>query len=158
MNKNSRIRIQKDFYDMVVSLKKTPDLFFEEDPECKLEDIRDMTNFTIILKGPIDSPYQGGKFRLKIKVPQDYPVDPPSIKILTKTFHPNIKDTSICLDILDNNWKPTYNMIKVFESIYYLLKNPNSNDPLSPDVNSMYQKNFQLYLETAKLWTENFAK
>jgi ubiquitin-protein ligase len=157
MNRNSRVRIQKDFTDLLSTIKKNDNLCYEEDTQCKLSEIRDMTKFTIILNGPKDSPYENGKFKLNIKIPQDYPDDPPVVKIMTKTYHPNIKDSNICLDILDNNWKPTYTLSKVFESIYYLLKTPNPNDPLSAEVNSVYQRNYQLYLETAKEWTEKYA-
>jgi ubiquitin-protein ligase len=157
MNRNSKIRIQKDFTDLLITIKKFENLCYEEDPKCKLEDLRDMTKFTILLKGPIDSPYENGKFRISIKIPQDYPDDPPSVQILTKIYHPNIKENNICLDILDNNWKPTYNLSKVLESIYYLLKNPNPNDPLSALVNSVYQRDYNLFLETAKEWTVKYA-
>jgi ubiquitin-protein ligase len=157
MNRNSRIRIQKDFIDLLTTIKKSQNLCYEEDSQCKLEDLRDMTKFSVLLKGPTDSPYENGKFRLSIKIPQDYPDDPPSIKILTNIYHPNISGNNICLDILDNNWKPTYNLSKVLESLYYLLKNPNPNDPLSADVNSVYQRDHKLFLSTAKEWTKKYA-
>lgn len=157
MNRNSRIRTQKDFVDLLTTIKKREILCYEEDPTCKLDDLKDMTKFTILLKGPTESPYEGGKFKINIKIPQDYPDDPPLVKIMTKIYHPNIKDSNICLDILDNNWKPTYNLSKVLESLYYLLKNPNPNDPLSAEVNSVYQKDQNLFLKTAKEWTEKHA-
>lgn len=158
MNRVSRIRIQKDFSDLITTIKKGKNKYYEEDPQCLLSEIRDMTQFTILLMGPENSPYENGKFKLQIKLPNNYPNDPPSIKILTPTYHPNIKDKDICLDILDNNWKPTYNMSKIFESIYYLLKNPNSSDPLSVEANNDYIKNPEQYKTIAKQWTGKYAK
>jgi ubiquitin-protein ligase len=158
MNRSSRIRIQKDFADLLTTIKRGQNSCYLEDPACELCNLKDMTQFTILLKGPENTPYENGLFKLKVKVPQEYPDDPPSVKILTKIFHPNIKGQDICLDILDNNWKPTYNMSKIFESIYYLLKNPNPDDPLSADVNSIYMRDRKQFTETAKEWTEKFAK
>lgn len=157
MSKNSRIRIQKDFVDLLTTLKTKTNLKYEEDPECLLENLNNMTNFSILIKGPINTPYENGKYRLKIKLPQDYPEEPPEIKIITKIYHPNIKETNICLDILNNNWKPTYNLSKIFDSIYYLLKNPNTNDPLSPEVNSIYQRDYNEYIKIANEWKEKYS-
>lgn len=157
MSKNSRIRIQKDFVDLLTTLKKKSNLKYEEDPECLLENLNNMTNFSILIKGPENTPYENGKYRLKIKLPQDYPEEPPEIKIITKIYHPNIKETNICLDILNNNWKPTYNLSKIFDSIYYLLKNPNTNDPLSPEVNSIYQRDYNEYIKIANEWKEKYS-
>jgi ubiquitin-conjugating enzyme E2 N len=157
MNKSSKIRVQKDFVDLLSSFKKNKNLTYEEDPICKLDEITNMTQFTILIKGPEKTPYENGKYRLQIKLPQDYPMDPPEIKFLTKVYHPNIKEKDICLDILNNNWKPTCNLSKIFDSIYYLLKNPNTNDPLSADVNSVYIRDYDEYLKNAEEWKEKFA-
>lgn len=157
MNKSSKIRVQKDFVDLLNCLKKKQNLTYEEDPTCKLEEISNMTKFTVLIKGPEKTPYENGKYRLEIKLPQDYPMDPPEIKFLTKIYHPNIKEKEICLDILKNNWKPTYNLSKIFDSIYYLLKNPNTNDPLSADVNSVYIRDYNEFLKNAEEWKEKYA-
>lgn len=158
MNSVSRIRTQKDFSDLISSIIKNKNLCYEEDPTCKLSNIRDLSQFTIILKGPQNTPYENGKFRLRINMPTNYPNEPPIIKIMTPIYHPNIKNQDICLDILDNNWKPTYNLSKILESVYYLLKNPNSSDPLSVEVNNEYIKNNEQYILNAKEWTEKYAK
>jgi ubiquitin-conjugating enzyme E2 N len=157
MSRNSKIRIQKDFADLLTCLKKKQDLTYEEDPNCLLANLNDMTNFTILLKGPENTPYEGGKYRLQIKLLQDYPHDPPEIKMITKIYHPNIKEKDICLDILNNNWKPTYNLSKIFDSIYYLLKNPNTNDPLSAEVNSVYIRDYNEYIKNAQEWKLKYA-
>lgn len=157
MNRNSKIRIQKDFVDLLTCLKKKQNLTYEEDPSCLLSNLNDMTNFTILLKGPENTPYEDGKYRMQIKLPHDYPHDPPEIKMITKIYHPNIKEKNICLDILNNNWKPTYNLSKIFDSIYYLLKNPNTNDPLSAEVNSVYIRDYDEYIKNAKEWKIKYA-
>lgn len=163
MHHISRKRIQKDYMDLVFSMRENENLCYEKDPICDLDNLTKMNKFTILLKGPKNTPYEEGKFRLMVTMPREYPDDPPSVKFLTRIYHPNIEnnnrkcDWDICLDLLDTNWKPTYNLSKIFEYICHLLENPNPNDPLSPDVNSVYQRNHDEYLSTAKQWVKKYA-
>ena len=40
--------------------------------------------------GPEDTPYEGGVFRFKMQLPNDYPFKLPKITFLTKILHPNV--------------------------------------------------------------------
>mmetsp|Transcript_58038 Transcript_58038/g.184432 ORF Transcript_58038/g.184432 Transcript_58038/m.184432 type:complete len:110 (-) Transcript_58038:407-736(-) len=46
--------------------------------------------WTAFIKGPADTPYEGGTFQLDIIVPEAYPLVPPAIRYVTKIFHPNV--------------------------------------------------------------------
>lgn len=60
-----------------------------------------MRHFDVIIEGPSQSPYEGGFFKLELFLPEDYPMEPPKARFLTKIYHPNIdKLGRICLDIL----------------------------------------------------------
>lgn len=109
--------------------------------------------------GPRNSPYQGGKFKIEIEFPLNYPFQPPHIMFKTQIFHPNInKLGAICLDILNNKWTPALDIHKVILSIYSLLIDPNPNDPLSPDVADVYKKDKRMFDNMAKNWTNLFAQ
>ena len=78
------------------------------------------------LKGPEDSPFTGGIFKIKIKLglifffvlfankkkkkkDRNYPYRPPKMNFMTKIFHPNIhfETGEICLEVLkEDSWSP----------------------------------------------------
>ena len=45
-----------------------------------------------VVKGPKNSLYEGGHFKLMVIVPNNYPFCPPEIKLLTKLYHPGVED------------------------------------------------------------------
>jgi len=64
----------------------------------KDDNIRD---WCAIIKGPEGSPYEGYSFCLSISVGSEYPLTPPSIKFVTKCFHPNVKFDVRIMDTVD---------------------------------------------------------
>jgi ubiquitin-conjugating enzyme E2 D/E len=108
--------------------------------------------------GPVDSPFTGGIFFLEINFPADYPFKPPKCHFTTKIYHPNINSSGgICLDILKENWSPALTVSKLLLSICSLLTDPNPNDPLVPEIATLYKKNREKYDITAKEWTTKYA-
>ncbi|CAG8441828.1 6482_t:CDS:2 [Ambispora leptoticha] len=116
-------RINKE----LLELNKNPPVGVSAGP---LEE--DMFQWQGTILGPPNSPYKGGIFRLKIEFSTDYPFKPPSIKFITRIYHPNIdEDGSICVNLLKSDvWKPATKIAQVLESIAYLLENPNPDDAL----------------------------
>jgi hypothetical protein len=46
--------------------------------------------FAYIIQGSSETPYDGGIFQLAFAVPEQYPLQPPQVRFLTKIFHPNV--------------------------------------------------------------------
>ncbi len=44
----------------------------------------------LCVQGPADTPFAGGCFELAIRVPEQYPLVPPTMSFKTKIFHPNV--------------------------------------------------------------------
>ncbi|XP_002129800.2 ubiquitin-conjugating enzyme E2-17 kDa-like [Ciona intestinalis] len=119
----------------------------------------DLFQWEAMIMGPVDSPYEGGAFYLKIQFPIDYPFKPPKVVFTTKIYHPNINSTgNICLDILRSQWSPALNVSKVLLSISSLLCDPNPGHPLVPEIAKLYVDNREKYLQNAIEWTRKYAK
>lgn len=61
-------------------LLKSPDdadILLEHNPDNLLQ-------WKAWIRGPVDTPYEGGVFELDIRCGTDYPLAPPSIKFITK--------------------------------------------------------------------------
>uniref|UniRef100_A0A1I7WVP8 UBIQUITIN_CONJUGAT_2 domain-containing protein n=1 Tax=Heterorhabditis bacteriophora TaxID=37862 RepID=A0A1I7WVP8_HETBA len=46
--------------------------------------------WTVGIYGPPNTLYQGGYFKAVIRFPPNYPYSPPSMKFVTKVWHPNV--------------------------------------------------------------------
>mmetsp|Transcript_81394 Transcript_81394/g.189063 ORF Transcript_81394/g.189063 Transcript_81394/m.189063 type:complete len:203 (+) Transcript_81394:61-669(+) len=119
----------------------------------------DLTHWKGHLKGPDATPYSGGTFDIDIEIPGDYPYNPPKMKFDTKIWHPNISSQTgvICLDVLGKEWSPALTIRTALLSIQALLSAPEPDDPQDAEVAKMYKHDRELFLQTAKYWTETFA-
>jgi peroxin-4 len=102
-----------------------------------------LLNWTAMLRGPADTPFEGGIYVLSITCPSEYPLSPPSMVFLTKVFHPNVdfKTGAICLDILKNQWSPAWSLSASCRAVLSLLTDPNDDSPLNCDAGNMIRDN-----------------
>lgn len=99
-----------------------------------------------LIFGPQDSPYEDGIFKLTMNFTKDYPNVAPTVKFITKVFHPNVhSDGSICIDILQDRWSPIYDVSAILTSIQSLLTDPNPESPIDCVAAMLYEENRQEY-------------
>ena len=80
-------------------LKKSPEYVT---PIINNEDPLDIQ---IDLEGPKATPYEGGIFRVKLIIPNEFPIAAPKGIFITKIFHPNISEKGeICVNTLKKDW------------------------------------------------------
>ena len=143
-------RIQKELID----LGRDPPVNCSAGPTNE----QDQFHWQATIMGPDDSPYTGGVFFLNIHFPPDYPFKPPKVTFTTKIYHANINSNgSICLDILKDQWSPALTISKVLLSISSLLTDPNPDDPLVPEIATLYKNDRERYNTTARDWTGRYA-
>jgi ubiquitin-conjugating enzyme E2 A len=65
---------------------------------------------------------------------------------VTKIFHPNVyADGKICLDILQNQWSPIYDISAILTSIQSLLSDPNPASPANAEAAQLYERDRREY-------------
>ncbi|TIB87865.1 ubiquitin-conjugating enzyme [Wallemia mellicola] len=102
-----------------------------------------------------ETPFEDGTFRLLLNFDEQYPNKPPSVKFLSKMFHPNVyANGELCLDILQNRWSPTYDVAAVLTSIQSLLHDPNPNSPANSEAASLYSNNMKEYIRRVRQTVE----
>jgi len=118
----------------------------------------DIYKWRASIKGPNDSPYEGGTFYLYVEFPENYPFKPPKISFITKIYHCNVDNNGgICLDILKEQWSPALTISKLLLSISSLLDDPNPDDPLMLDIAKLYRDNKKEHNRRAAENTARYA-
>ena len=138
----------------IQSMKKSPSSIFEAYPINQ----KDLYKWQATLQGPEGTPYQKGLFLLDIVIPVDYPFKPPKVSFKTKIYHPNVDNTgAICLDIVKVNWSPSTTLTKILESIHQLMKFPNADKALVPEIGKLIKEDMNEFNKVATDWTVKFA-
>ncbi|THG06989.1 hypothetical protein TEA_022904 [Camellia sinensis var. sinensis] len=183
MSTPARKRLMRDFKRL------------QQDPPAGISGAPQDNNIMLwnaVIFGPDDTPWDGGTFKLTLQFSEDYPNKPPTVRFVSRMFHPNrnlpllmiiptlnlspgymqspvplilgstghkpygspqggqafhgiYADGSICLDILQNQWSPIYDVAAILTSIQSLLCDPNPNSPANSEAARMFSENKREY-------------
>lgn len=121
----------------------------QDDPPvgvCAAPTEHNIMQWNAVIFGPLETPFEDGTFKLKMKFSEDYPNVPPDVRFISPMFHPNVySDGQICLDIFQNRWSPTYDVEAILTSIQSLLNDPNPNSPANNEAATLFRENKREY-------------
>ncbi|KAK1652956.1 hypothetical protein QYE76_070761 [Lolium multiflorum] len=130
--------------------------------DYKVEMVNDgMQEFFVEFRGPNESLYQGGVWKVRVELPDAYPYRSPSIGFVNKIYHPNVDELSgsVCLDVINQTWSPMFDLVNVFEVFLpQLLLYPNPSDPLNGEAAALLMRDRPAYELKVKEFCEKYAK
>lgn len=111
-----------------------------------------------------DSLYAGKIIKASMEFPDCYPLHPPTLRFVSKMFHPNVyTDGRVCISILEEDlpdptgyakpedkWAPVQNIRTVLLSIVVVINSPNIESPANVDASVMFRENRAKYEKTVK--------
>jgi ubiquitin-protein ligase len=125
----------------------------------------------VTLKGPKETPYEGGTFTIRITFPFNYPKSGPEFRFLNLIYHLNVDFNNqnelghICLNYL-NEWKstgkvvekPGYGVKQALIDIFCLFYNQNIKSAYDINMAAEYQSNMSNFNSKAKMYTQKYAQ
>jgi len=119
----------------------------------------DLSTWIVGMFGAPGTIYEGGYFKARMKFPETYPMDPPSMVMMQPMWHPNIyEDGRLCISILhppgddphsgelaSERWNPTQSVATVLLSVISMLSEPNISSPANVDASVMYRNKREEY-------------
>ncbi|CAD6575432.1 MAG: Ubiquitin-conjugating enzyme E2 7 [Cyphobasidiales sp. Tagirdzhanova-0007] len=116
------------------------------------------------IKGPDETPFEGGIFIAKLSFPKDYPLNPPKMRFDPPILHPNIyTDGNVCISILHSpgddpnmyessseRWSPIQNIQSILMSVVSMLAEPNVESGANIDACKIYRDDRELYEKTVR--------
>lgn len=119
----------------------------------------DITDIQATIIGPDGTPYEGGAFRMKLVLSNDFPTTPPQGFFLTKIFHPNVaKSGAICVNTLKKDWKKEMGISHVLTVVKCLLIHPNPASALNEEAGKLLLESFDDFARHARMMTDIHAK
>ncbi|CAM9789536.1 unnamed protein product [Discosporangium mesarthrocarpum] len=105
------------------------------------------------IMGPVGTPYDGGRFHMKLVLSNDFPHSPPRGFFLTKIFHPNVAPNGdICVNTLKRDWTPEVTLSHVLQVIRCLLIVPFPESSLNEEAGKLFMESYAEFERRAKLW------
>jgi ubiquitin-protein ligase len=147
---------------------------------------RMLHNYDALLPGAEGTPYEGGVWKINVVLPPEYPFKPVIANFITPIWHPNVAvggrqwqwGSNVCLSLINwhnqgklGGWKETITLPTVVEHIAMMLQVywttsemefpeylVDPRDPFNPEAGQQMLNNFELFYNTAREWTEKYAR
>ncbi|KAJ5959389.1 Ubiquitin-conjugating enzyme E2 [Penicillium vulpinum] len=157
-------RIETDVMKYALKVQKHPKYTATNLPLGFMDLYADFGNlvqeFYVRFKGPDETPFTGGHWKIHVELPDQYPYKSPSIGFVNRIFHPNIDELSgsVCLDVINQTWSPMYDMLNIFEVFLpQLLRYPNPSDPLNGEAAALMMREPKAYEAKVKEYVAKYA-
>ena len=109
------------------------------------------TNFVVALK-PEEGIWENRILQFLVRVPKEYPFKPPKVKCMSKILHPNIDESgNVCINIIREDWKPTFTVSIVICGILNILVEPTNIDPLNQFASYLFESRYPLFVAINKI-------
>jgi len=101
------------------------------------------------LKG---TPYEGGLWRVRVTLTEDYPAISPRVVFMNRIYHPNVDDLSgEATAIIRELWSPMHDLSIVFQDTFpSLLKYPNVGLAVNNEALDLYRRDSTEYASIVK--------
>uniref|UniRef100_A0A7S1KYS8 UBC core domain-containing protein n=1 Tax=Alexandrium catenella TaxID=2925 RepID=A0A7S1KYS8_ALECA len=110
------------------------------------------------LSGPSMTPYEGGVFKLCVRFPEAYPMQPPLLRFATKIFHCNVSpDGWLALESLGGGWSPSTTLSQVLSAVVGLLVQPDPMAASVPEIAALLHFDRRQHDSMARRCTRRFA-
>jgi len=118
-----------------------------------------ITTIMADIEGPVGTPFDGGLFRVRLALSQDFPASPPKGFFVTRIFHPNVGSIGeICVNTIKRDWNPNHGLQHILMVIRCLLIEPNPASALNEEAGKLLLENYGEYARRAALFTRIHAR
>lgn len=115
--------------------------------------------YTTFIRLSKHSPYRNRWIKLTIHIDNEYPSVPPTIRFVSKIFHPNVAmDGSLCDDFICHYWNHYSKMEDFLNEIIRLLDVPNMDYTANELAAEFYQQSREVYNNFAKAIARNYLR
>ncbi|VVT50911.1 uncharacterized protein SAPINGB_P002921 [Magnusiomyces paraingens] len=115
-----------------------------------------LSTISFYLLGPESTAFYGGAWRVKLKIPSEYPRKAPAAYFVTKIFHPNVQPSTgeVCVDTLKRDWRPDVDLAQIILTIRCLLIQPNPESSLNEEAGKLMLDDYAAFERMARVMTK----
>lgn len=148
-------RLQRD----IASLYKSAPADTIVAEEISPDNTTDLRSVTYLQLGPASTAYDGGAWKVRLRVPPEYPGAPPKAHFLTKIFHPNVHPGTgeVCVDTLKRDWNSDLDLKQIVLTIRCLLIQPNPESALNEEAGKLMLEDYAQFERRARVMTKVHA-